>query len=89
MRRLIFKNENAVKKHNSYAVELCRVYNICSKLDDIERNWHIIDDKTRTVRIDLLDKQVIGILLNTEKGCRKLRMREVNYSLEISRAAKI
>ena len=89
MKRLICKNKNAIKKYNSRTVELYRFYNIDSKLDDIKRNWHIIDDNTRIVRLDLLNKQTIGILLNAEKEYRKLMIGEVDYLLELSRAAKI
>ena len=67
MRRFICKNKNAIEKYNSCAVELCMFYNINSKLDNIERNQHVADDNTRAIRIDLLNKQVTGILLNAKK----------------------
>ena len=40
----------------------------------------------RTERIDVLDKQVTRILLNMEKGYRKLRIGKVEYSPEVSKA---
>ena len=47
----------------------------------------VLEDIRRTVKIDILDHQVIELLLNAEKDCRKIRTGEVEFLPEISKAA--
>ena len=63
-----------------------KFHNIKEQLDNIKLLQDSINEDLRTIKIDMLDEQVTGILLNTEKGYRKLRIDEVEYSLEVSKA---
>ena len=46
-----------------------------------------MDSIGRANRLDCIDRQVTELLLHAEKVCRKLRMGEVDFSPEVSRAA--
>ena len=41
------------------------------------------------VKLDMIDEQVTSLLLHAEKEYRKLRIGEVDFSLEVSKAAKM
>ena len=88
IRWLICKNQLAIDNYNFRAVEFIKFCDIKEYLDNIKLLWDSTDEDLRTVRIDILDKQVTRILLNAEKGYRKLRIGKVEYSLEVSNAVE-
>ena len=88
MRRLICEKASVVQKYNQRAVELLREHKISEKLDQIEESWDKLEDIKGMVKIDILDKQVTELLLSKKKDCRKIRIEEVEFSLEISKAAR-
>ena len=57
---------------------------IPQSVSDLEKDFRTIGNDRWTVRLNMLDKQVIEILLHAEKKCKKLRIGEVEYSPEIS-----
>ena len=61
---------------------------IPQSVSDLEKDFRTIGNDRWTVRLNMLDKQVIEILLHAEKKCSKLRIREVEYSPEISNTAE-
>ena len=88
MRRLTCENKAVVEKHNVKALDLLQFHKIDKKLDKIEEEQENIDDLSRVEKLDNIDAQVTGLLLHTKKRCRKLRTGEVNFSPEVSKAAK-
>ena len=57
--------------------------------DNVKSSWDLIEEDRRGLKIDMIDKKVTEVLLNTENFCRKLRKGEVKYSQEVSRSSEI
>ena len=69
--------------------ELLLCYNIPSRVKELEYLVDNIEKERWNVKLNMIDEQVAGIILYAEKKHRKLRMGEVEFSLEVSKVAKI
>jgi len=88
MRRLAGDNKLVVEKYNIKALELLIFYDIDNKLDELEDNWNSLEELRRVAKLDIINEQATRLLLNTKKECRKLRIGEVNFCTEVSKAAE-
>ena len=84
----MYENKVVVERYNKKSLDLLQFHEIDEKLDKIEVEQDDRDSSSRVERLDNISAQVIGLLLYTEKRCRKLRIGEVNFSLEVSKATK-
>ena len=87
MRRLIGNYPSTVEKCNKEALHLMHYHQVPQQLDRLESYWKQLDTTVRAKRLDCIDRQVTELLLHAEKVCRKLRMGEVDFSPEVSKAA--
>ena len=87
--RLIYDNKIAIEKYIKKTLELLLFYQIDKKLDKLEKEWVQRDNLNWATKLDIIDIQVIGLLLYTEKKCRKFRIGKVDYSPKVSKVAEI
>ena len=58
-------------------------------MDNLETEWNQGDNLSRAAKLDNIHAQVIGLLLYAKKIYRKLRIGEVDFSPEVSKAVGI
>ena len=85
IRRSISYQLQSVKNYLEYLEFLFKHYWIKEKLDSIEKSWELNDKAEREGRLNKLDKECADLLLYSEKKCRKLRTRAVEYSPTLSK----
>ena len=89
MKRLNYKNDIALSNYNLKVLEHFKEYNIFNKLNKIETLYNTLDPDLKIVKIDILDKQVSDLSLITDKYDRKFQTKEISFSPEVSRIAKM
>ena len=89
MWRLAHKNRIVVEKYSKKPLDLSQFYKIDKKIGKIEEDQENRDKLSMIEKLDNIDAQVTGLLLHAKKRYRKLRIREVDFSSEVSKVAKI
>ena len=89
IRRLICENKKSVANYNAIAWKHLQFHNIPKRLKDLEDSFEHVDRDRWNIRLNMIDEQITETLLHAEKLCRKLRMGEVDYSPEMSKASEV
>ena len=71
------------------ALEPLQFYKIDKKLDMLEEDQENIDEQSGIAKLYVIDIQVTSLLLHTKKAYRKLRIGEIDFLLEVSKATEI
>ena len=78
-------NSFAVDSYLTCAREKVQDYKIVSKLNKLINDSDSLLPEARAKTFNKLDDQLNQIFISTEKQCRKIRSRKVDFSPELSR----
>ena len=76
-------------KYIKKTLELLLFYQIDKKLDKLEKEWIQMDNLNWAAKLDMINTHVTGLLLHSEKKCRKFRTGKVDYSPEVRKVVEI